>query len=81
MVERYSPGDTANDRINEILFVCFWNALLQGFGDPHDVATYSPDGSVYVADIGYNRVWKFEEMEEAVQDNAIWPDLERWRFY
>ncbi|XP_072167186.1 uncharacterized protein [Diadema setosum] len=37
-----------------------WDPYPKIFGVVHDIATYPPEGAVYVADIGVNRVWKFE---------------------
>ncbi|XP_022106614.1 peptidyl-glycine alpha-amidating monooxygenase B-like [Acanthaster planci] len=45
------------------------------FIEPHDIAVYS--GTVYVADVGANRVWKF--WDEATLSNELWKN-QLWKY-
>ncbi|XP_041465855.1 uncharacterized protein LOC121416351 isoform X2 [Lytechinus variegatus] len=45
-----------------------WDPYPKAFGVVHDIATYSPDGSVYMADIGLDRVWKFETTSSSLSN-------------
>ncbi|XP_030832214.1 uncharacterized protein LOC587198 [Strongylocentrotus purpuratus] len=45
-----------------------WDPYPKAFGVVHDIATYSPDGAVYMADIGLDRVWKFETTSNSLSN-------------